>query len=352
VARERLGFDSPKHLRVIEVAKRRGNKQLKEDRVDPFVVANIQPFATGARGAKVPDENMLPSVAKTLGDRLTLTADANGYAAVAIRPALDDAICSPAAISAGGVITWDTAGVVSATDITGRSAIATEFGPYRIAACGVMLQYEGRSDEKAGSVLIAQVPEFRSANEFSFNVWPTTEAEMARCPEYHDMTLTELAENSLTVPLRVVDPKNLHYRNLGENRVATSPMDYGGHAVNAQAMCVVLISGATPGSSVQIRMRYHVELLAYPTLSSLFDATKAAKHEPAVLRAIQRLHSAASVSRGDNHWRHVSDGLSQILSAEKGGFRRTALKVGKDFAVQYGPQIADRVLPFLAELIL
>lgn len=140
-------------------------------------VALSDPFSDQARGAKIPDEDSTKSFAVQIRDIAGIDSDANGRAAMVIRPGTASSVDTGNVITATEVTSWN--GSVSLSDNT---ALAAAGNQYRIVSWGVRIYSQLAPTNQSGQFRVITMPEDH-VSPFNYNtsffeeikVYPTTE---------------------------------------------------------------------------------------------------------------------------------------------------------------------------------
>jgi len=317
--------------------------------LDKYIVANFQPFADHARGAKIPDDNTLPSVAATLNERVVLTADANGFAAMTFRPFSAGSYTAPASISAGGAITW-TAGVT--TDFS--TTMGDDFRTIRTVGGGIKLDYESRPDEAAGSVHIALIPDINhSTQAYGSNYWPSTLTEIANSAWFEDVTVDKLVKTGLSVPFKRIDSSANFYRYNDPSSTSSSISDPSSLLTTGWSNIVVFVTGATPNAVFDIDCILHVEALKTADSVTFISQTPAKPYKPSLMQVVSSGHASSDVvNYGDNHAAHVKAGLKAakgFLGPLMDKYAPSIMNFGRDFLVKQALPALEKAAPFLEE---
>jgi len=314
--------------------------------LDKFITANVQPFHPQAVGAKSPDSNMLPSVPVTLRMFKDISIDANGHGAVIFRPYIDETIIDPVSISAGLVVTWDTAGALTATDMDSAPSSADWVGVKTVGG-GVRMQYESKQDEATGHVCVAQGPDGNSTAELSYTSWPADENEARKATWSHNITLSQLADEPVTMPFLMVDSNALDYRFIGPSRTVTQ-IDNGTIPFTGWSYIAVFIDAGQPNAVVNFEVILHLELL--PRLSNqdfLLSPTPAKIHKPETIGIVQKIHLSGPqggvIHSGNDHDTHVREALSDL--------KDTAVSIGQGLIVRGIRAVASKIGPLVEETL-
>lgn len=191
------------------LAPRLGAEEVKE-----YITASINPFLEAGRGAKIPDENVLPSVPLTAMDEYVLSSDSNGRAAVTILPFLRNHYCIPA-ITAGAYnqpYDW-TASQATYYDSQSYTEAQAVFLDSRTVAAGVQLSVVSPSLTTAGRLFAGFTPlDFEGKVLGDLNR-PTSVSEMLYTYKFHEISLPDLVHESVIIPFPTIDIGSTRYRS-------------------------------------------------------------------------------------------------------------------------------------------
>jgi len=151
-----------------------GFANIEQDAAQVHSLAN--PFCQEARGSKLPDSDSSKSVAISLVTRKHISTDTNGLTAIRIKPSLAETY-SVASTITGSVITT----LASATAIADNTALAAQFGDYRIVSWGVKIFSTVAPTDQSGHFSMITNPSFTNGADTASSffeetlAFPTTE---------------------------------------------------------------------------------------------------------------------------------------------------------------------------------
>jgi hypothetical protein len=337
------------YLSIIKMPKSKKKSKMSNParslgRVSPYLTANIQPFSDHARGCKVPDDNMLPSVSATYKESNNLVIDANGFAARIYRADLNDYMVNSASITSG-VVTWDTATVVAGTNITGKPD-SSEWCCYRVVAAGIRLRYTSPVDTATGNVTVCQSCDLNGAAELSYTSWPQTGTENESAPGSFQISLSKLARNEITIPLKMVDHFGYDYKHMVTTRT-TLGYDPGLHPTTGWSYASVFVNAGVSGAIIDVDYIIHVEMI--PRLSNrdpLLTPVSSLSENSEMLALARKLTGGFTdqlIHYGDKHENHVKSTLSKYI--DKG------LSIGKNMIVSGVGAVASKAVPLLEDIL-
>lgn len=354
-----LNFYMEGNLNLYEITMTKSNKKNRKQttmpktniqgKLDKYIIANLAPFSPAALGAKVPDNQMLPSVPIAIKASTNIVADANGYGAAVYRPFPSDYEATPYAISSLGVITWHNANVVSTNDTA--MTLPSETALLRVVGGGIRLTYESKMDDVSGSVHVAAGADLLAdpsdAVQYGALWWPVDKNEMQRTSTHHDIQVSELVrQGGVELPFLKLDSTQDQYKRAARIYAPLTSNDLGfdqNHTTGSSYWCVYL-EGMVPGTIVEVDYVVHLEIIISPSHPSYLSQTPAKPMKAILLDTVQAVHQNITRPKSVKKSDHTSVGthLKELGIA--------ALSIGKDFAVSKGAQYAaETVLPFLEE---
>jgi len=317
-------------------------------RLSKYVIANIAALDPSARGAKIPDSNMMPSVAVTLVDTFTLTVDANGFAAGVLRADAYDTWCTGQSIDGNGDITWLTSNVLGSHVNMANAPGVTNFQLQRPVGVGYEARYESKYDDVSGSMHIAHGAEaYNISDDYNATTWPTDSAHFESAAVNEEISLRSLAVAPHTGQCLIVSDEAYAYRNL--LNVAAPQMNstaLNTKATNGWTYTAFYIKNAVAATVVEIRVVVHLECIALLDLPSYVTPTKALRPNRAVLDAVSIYHSTH---------RHVKKTSKSSADSTKSFIKEVSgelVHATKDFVVHAGKAaLKSKVLPYLLDAI-
>lgn len=253
----------------------------------PFVVAQANPFHSGAIGVKIPDLNNLPSCTMVCRNMYTLQGSATtGVACVSgTLPKIAFDISKPEASPTTS--TWDWSGLTSGTTYTSLdqyTPMYTEFGLVRCAAHGVRLMCGSNDTNTQGFVHLALVGMPTTSTSW---VLPKSLTDMRNQIVYKKLTVAQLATEPYIFSNRFLDETAFAYRlpNLdhavGSTTATWNTQTQWGHIV-------IALEGAVANTVVSIESIHHYECIPKPTYNSTTNSTTPpSNNNPAALGAGQ-----------------------------------------------------------------
>jgi len=321
------------------------NKQANMGRLDPFIIANLDPTSNLSSGAKMPDDATIPSVSMKLVQNMELTVDANGYAMAILRCDGENWMCTPDSISAAGVPTWYNVSLTGLTTSFSQAPTSAEFPIYRAVAGGVKLSYESKYDDVAGQLIVGYGADILSAtSDLGYSYWPNSRNEVQHMSETHFLTMKQLADEPHVLRHKMVSDYH-PYRVWGGDLTNTTSSNRGMNAADGWAFMIVYIEGGTPSALINLEVVVHVECLSNSSDPSFLKPTKAAVENPAALALVKSFHRT-----------NRPTAQSKLPAANRGEFKstlktlgKTGLGLGRDFVVTGAKQLFNSALPYLEE---
>jgi hypothetical protein len=321
--------------------KRQSAPNQKSGKLDPFIVANLSPFSVGARGAKVPDGFMYPSVALTLMQTEDLVVDANGYVAGLFRNSHVNHYIEPYAMSAAGVVTWHNANVTTRHQFD--EGLPAEAMYVRTVGGGLRMSCESKYDDAQGSIhfvngidVISDTTDAVQNGAWSF---PNDHNEIARANKHESHLIGNLTTNPRVVPFLKLDESCQLYRRtdrLGDP-IAANPLGFEHMHTTGHNWWCVYVEGATPGAIIRIESVLHLEVVMSNTDPSFLVPTAA--NTPR-----RDIHDMIVVAHSNAHSEPAKKPANSTIAAALKSFYGVAVKVGKDLFVT---GVKDHLVPLL-----
>lgn len=311
--------------------------------LDPYIAASLTPFDPGAVGARVPDSEHYPTVAKTRVVSTSITVDANGYGALVVRADQYNVYATPASISAGGTVTWHTATVVAGTDI--GDSLSSEFPLVRIVGGGIAADYESKVDDVAGMFSVAGFPDLYSTAELTYTSFPVDRTDIRLLHEFDEITLSQLSrKGTYHRPFRRLGKESYLYKYNTGSAVKVSGLANGdpkGIATSGWETLMLYVSGATAGAVIDVHIILHLEAIMAGNYTRIDDRSDVQDYKPILKEAIEKIHSHVTSYHGDNHHNTVKKLLRDVTG--------TAFDVAKGMLISGTKKALGKLIPYLAK---
>lgn len=248
---------------VIVQRKRKKNRRKNRTKaVDPYVIANVQPFSDKAIGAKIPDAFSYPTTTWKIKGISTLkgTNGAGGYPANTVGAAIYYPYAraqrlEPSSISGTGIVTWSAGTFYS---MNGYSSFEEIVQNYRIVGGGIRITVPTSASNTDGTIMIAQFPHDMSENLYGATTAPTNANSMESLPTTDKYNLAELINKPLIVPFMRVDQGSYRFR-YQDYPLTASPY---AETASGWAYTMVYVHGASSAvPSVDVEWVVHVEYI-------------------------------------------------------------------------------------------
>jgi len=263
-----------------------------------YVLGAVDPTHPGVDGVKFPDNTAYPSVPIKSVDTFILTADANGNACAVVTPYARHAIVHPAAIAANGDLTW-TGLTVTADGI--YNSIVNDMIYYRPVSVGYELMYESKTDDSAGTVVLASTSvrlDLNSGVPYGGAYIPTNLDELENTPGAETHTLTGLGTR--LVSIKHLDEQAATYLPGTWGYACDGAGNYGYSGLVGWTYSVVYARGMTPGTSLRLVRHAHYECVVNNNVNPYIRPTPAINN-PSSREVAISVHSQSSTSKDGNY---------------------------------------------------
>lgn len=242
-----------------------------------YAIASINPFCKAAYGAKIPDEQMLPTVSSFSRGNITLTTDASGVYAGTFTFWPDQAYVVPSAQTATQ-LTWPAGKPYAGTGSAAQ--LDATMSSYRTVAWGVKVSVSTSYTATSGFLHVCYHNVRGSDSNWTF---PDNMSNYQTQPYYRRIPLASLIENELLLPGLTTSTKAHAFRD-GITTVFTDNIDSGWSAIS------IWIVGAPASTAVAIAdYVYHLE--GFPKLQAggtyPVNSTGATPFSPGLLAAVK-----------------------------------------------------------------
>lgn len=308
-------------------------KRLAAQDVAEYIVANINPFLESARGAKIPDENVLPSVPLTAHDEYVLQADLNGRAAITVLPFLRNHYNIPK-IDAGQYAQpydWGAANASTYYDSVCYYEAQTVFLDSRTVAAGVQLSVVSPPLTTQGRLFAGFVPIDFSGLVLGDVNRPRSISQMLYTYKFHEISLPDLVNEAVIIPFPTIDIGSTRYRNVHfptlQSTTALNPTsvpDSSGYeekqelvTAPVETMCgwpalVIMIEGcAASEPTLLVEMVVHTENLIRTNGHIITASPAATPNRPAMdwVATAQAMSNAWIDAKNGNYMNAINQGL-------------------------------------------
>jgi hypothetical protein len=314
--------------------------------LDKYYIANVAPFAEEAIGAKIPDWYNYPSGAYAVKETFTLTADANGQAAVAFSPEPRRMRVDPFSITAGEILWHDSGAAV----LTGCSQSGPEYYTLcRTVAAGLRFSTEENEDNVSGRIWMANLPDMLAdtvdAVEHNVLYYPNNVAEFQLAHTKTDLLHSELLKKGyFTVPFPFLDVGAQLYQRKGRlnDGQHADALDRANRHTSGQSIWVIMIDGFLESTSIEIEWISHQEVIMNATNPSYFPVGPAKPHKPALSMAVAEFHSKVRPTFG-------KPSTSTVVNRSLKDIGLSALQVTGDLVLRSAKAVGRAAIPFLEE---
>lgn len=245
-----------------------------------FAFAQLDPFDSGANGAKIPDSNQIPSVANTDVDLIAIPGptSAGNLTATAFRPQYT---YSHIPATEGAILAWGANWAANALNRAKRTEVSNAFELIRPVAHAVRLSSPLAPTAASGFVHLG----ISTETNYLENTWtfPQTTAQMAGLSYYKRVTLASLTQSPITFINKWVDDTGFRYSaptsayaNAGVGGFQT---DYG------WGVLVVMLEGV-PNNSTCLSAEHLLLSEGIPQKTGILIGTPAAANSPGTLGAV------------------------------------------------------------------
>jgi hypothetical protein len=308
------------------------------DEIKEYIAASINPFLESGRGAKYPDENVLPSVPLTAMDEYVLSSDSNGRAAITVLPFHRNLYCIPEMIA--GAYTqpynWD-AGAATYYDSQSYIEFQSVFIDSRTVAAGVQLSVVSPSLTTQGRVFVGFTPLDFSGLVLGDQNRPRSISQMLYTYKFHELSLPDLVHESVIVPFPTIDVGSTRYRNVHFPTLqktpdlnSTSHPDASGYEEKQEllsnvpietmcgwpSLCIFIEGCAAETPTLLIEFVVHSENLVR-TNGHIITSTPAAPPNSAAMEWVARHHAKADgwlkANTGETTMSLLKKGIGQIM---------------------------------------
>jgi hypothetical protein len=313
--------------------------------MDPFIIANSNPFAPEAVGARMPDDIAYESIAMTLSEVFEIIVDANGYAGFCCRGDFVDFFCTPDSISAAGVSTWYN---VSLTGLTGdftQKPASIDFPAGRFVGGGVKMSYESKDADVSGELIMGYGPDILdSTTDLGYSYWPNSRTDISHLVGKHNLTLKQLTKEPHIMKHKMVT-NNHPYHSWTPSLQNANVDERGASAVAPWANLYCFIEGAPASAVINVEVIAHIEVLSNSSNPSYVKPKIPPMDNPKAMTIVKKMHThnqMVPLSRADNHARGDLRSAIQDVTG-------VAVDVGKGFVINGLKDLATDAVGWLAE---
>lgn len=257
--------------------------KMGSEAVREYIAASVNPFQESARGAKFPDENVLPSVPLTAMDEYVLATDDNGRAALTVLPFIRNHYSTPKITgnSYDQPYSWN-AGESTYYDSQSYTEFQQVFLDSRTVAAGVQLSVVSPPLTTQGRLFIGFTPLDFSGLVLGDQNRPTSISQMLYTYKFHEVSLPDLVNEAVIIPFPAIDIGCTRYRNTHFPTLQSTPSlnynsipDGSGYeekqaVINNTAietmcgwpsLCIMIEGGAEGTPTLLVEMVVHTENL-------------------------------------------------------------------------------------------
>lgn len=189
-------------------------RRMGRDDVSEYIYANLNPFLESGRGAKYPDDNVLPSVPLTAVDEYVLTTDDFGRTAITILPFVRNHYSTPTV--AGTLFEYPYNWAIDSAPYTNSvtyEEVSQVFLDSRTVAAGVEISVVSPALTSQGRVFVGFVPMDFSGSYLNASNLPTTISQMLYTYKFHEISIPDLVDESVVIPFPTMDVGSTRYRS-------------------------------------------------------------------------------------------------------------------------------------------
>jgi hypothetical protein len=253
----------------------RNSKQI----LPQYAVAQIDPFAPEAFGAKIPDMSALPTAvafSRNLGS-LSTSATVGGIGVVyRADPTNAGWLMTPVSGT-----TWTIpAAFAGGFSVNNTATLNSAFAALRPVAFGVKISCRQAYTVATGLVHIALVPDIADKTTF---VAPLSTSGMAQAPYYRRVPLADLIEDDVIVAGKVTD--DTAFKFLDPTTASTNGL--GNIATTGWSQIMIWVEGAVSVQNIiDFEIIWHWECMVGPSgTTGVIEATEALPYSPGALAA-------------------------------------------------------------------
>lgn len=251
----------------------------------PFTMAQLNPFAPQAFGAKVPDEATMPSATAFSRDLVPISIGVTlAGAGYVFRFGSQDGFVPLSPVTS---VQWSSPTFASATDVGNSAALAANFAALRTVAFGIKLMTRQSAFTASGYVHIALVPEVIGANNTTF-LYPTTVGLMQYSPYYRKIPIADLIEDEIIVCGKYTDVGTAFRYLAAEPSLDVNPGYTEAAPTSGWSGIMVWVESTALNipNIVDVEVIHHYEALVQNSgTGGVIDITRAAPHSPGALAA-------------------------------------------------------------------
>lgn len=296
-----------------------------------FAVAQHNPFALRAGGAKIPDMCTYPTATARQRAVTLLSSDSGGYCAEAFLPEIATYRYVPLNTSFG-TITWSGGTSIGLPNLSG---FATQAAMYRICGWGIRMTTDLSLFQASGHVYVGQFAENYFTDTVGFTQFPTTEAGFEQSPCVVKVSLSELAQRPIMVASHIQDSGICNFRDVN-GPTGTIKSVYAGGGWPA---IVVFGSGLPVSSAVlNIEVIYHLEYIVDPNAYGIVDSMPF-PYNPQLIAAVTQVSVSEPVAYLELDEKEDKDIIGRIESfvdSASANFSRTSNLLAKSAALANG----------------
>jgi len=276
-----------------------------------FMLAQIDPFDSKAAGAKIPDSNMMPSIANHDTDivRGLGPSGTNTVAAWAFRPSYTGAVVIG---SAGATdVSWGANWAANAVGRSKQAAYAGQIELTRPVAHGLRLTSPLAPTSATGFVHIGLATE----STLSETTWtyPTNPGDMANLQFYKRVTLASLTQTPLTAINKWLDDTAFRYSS--PNGFVTGSGSAEFQTDLSWATIIVLLEGVQTPATTCLSFEHLLLSEGIPQRNGVFVGSQAAANSPATLAAVSSAQSGIDPFHNESQQdSYMNQGMSALAS--------------------------------------